>query len=254
MSANKGLLLSVVVLASLAGAQVSAEGPVSDTSTPIIHTGQPTDDTTTPNVTPIPETSITDVETPSIDTDVTTPEIPINPDQGTNTDNGEIAKPTTPEKQNVPGEEGTPNMDNQIPSKPNEDKEAEKPTPPLSDNQNKQTTPSTNISVQDGNKESGVIVPRPTNPVLTDTGENIVSTQDGNLVLENGSMITPESIGGRTNADKTITIKNSDGKEVNLPNTNTVNSIILSGIGVLLLSLLALFSYFGYSDKTKSNG
>lgn len=263
MSSKKGLLLSVVVLASLAGAQVSAEGAVSDTSTPIINTGQPTDDTTTPNVTPTPETPSTDVETPS--TDVTTPETPVNPDQGTNTDTGETTNPTTPEKPNIPGEEGTPNTDNQNPSKPSEGKEEEKPTNPSTDgkgettpstdgNQNKPSTPSTDGSKPNENNKPEVIVPRTTNPVVTETGDNIVGTQNGYLVLDNGVYITPESIGGRTNSDNTVTVKNESGKEVTLPSTNTVNSSILTGIGEAILSLLVLFSYFGYSDKTKSRG
>lgn len=265
MSSKKGLLISVVILACLAGTQVSAEGAVSDTSTPIINKSQPTYDTTTPNVTPTPETPTTDVETPS--TDVTTPETPVNPDQGSDTDSLET---TIPEKPNVPGEEGTPNTGITNPSNPNEGKENPtnpsnydkdntttstedkyKPSNPSSSNQDQSitpTTPSTDIGVTE------VIIPRPTSPVVTETGENIVFTQNGFLVLDNGTVITPESIGGRINSNNTITVKDVNGKELNLPSTNTIASSILSSIGGLIFTLVVLFGYYNYSDKTKNGG
>ena len=41
-------------------------------------------------------------------------------------------------------------------------------------------------------------------PVETNTGASIVSTQNGNVVLSNGSVVAPEEIGGTVNEDKTI--------------------------------------------------
>ena len=43
-------------------------------------------------------------------------------------------------------------------------------------------------------------------PVETNTGASIVSTQNGNIVLSNGSVVAPEEVGGTVNEDKTISV------------------------------------------------
>ena len=77
-------------------------------------------------------------------------------------------------------------------------------------------------------------------PVQTSTGDSIVSTQNGNLVLENGSVVAPEALGAVTNEDKTISVSTSDGKMVTLPNTGTEKSF-LAAIGGLLLTAVSYF-------------
>ena len=54
-------------------------------------------------------------------------------------------------------------------------------------------------------------------PVETNTGASIVSTQNGNLVLSNGSVVAPEEVGGTVNEDKTISVTDKDGKLKTLP-------------------------------------
>ena len=77
-------------------------------------------------------------------------------------------------------------------------------------------------------------------PVQTSTGDSIVNTQNGNLVLEDGSVVAPEALGGVTNEDKTISVSTADGKMVTLPNTGTEQSF-LAAIGGMLLTAVGYF-------------
>ena len=77
-------------------------------------------------------------------------------------------------------------------------------------------------------------------PVETNTGASIVSTQNGNIVLSNGSVVAPEEVGGTVNEDKTISVTDKDGKLKTLPNTGTAESI-LGTIGAMLLTAVGYF-------------
>ena len=77
-------------------------------------------------------------------------------------------------------------------------------------------------------------------PVQTSTGDSIVSTQNGNLVLEDGSVVAPEALGAVTNEDKTISVSTADGKMVTLPNTGTEQSFLAS-IGGMLITAVGYF-------------
>ena len=77
-------------------------------------------------------------------------------------------------------------------------------------------------------------------PVQTSTGDSIVSTKDGNLVLSDGSVVAPEALGAVTNEDKTISVSTADGKMVTLPNTGTEQSF-LAAIGGMLLTAVGYF-------------
>ena len=77
-------------------------------------------------------------------------------------------------------------------------------------------------------------------PVQTSTGNSIVSTKDGNLVLEDGSVVAPEALGAVTNEDKIISVSTADGKMVTLPNTGTEQSFP-AVIGGMLLTAVGYF-------------
>ena len=77
-------------------------------------------------------------------------------------------------------------------------------------------------------------------PVETNTGVAIVSTQNGNVVLSDGSVVAPEEVGGTVNEDKTISVTDKDGKLKTLPNTGTTESI-LGVIGSMLLTAVGYF-------------
>lgn len=81
----------------------------------------------------------------------------------------------------------------------------------------------------------------PSAPVQTNTGASIVSTQNGQLILSDGSTVAPETIGAVTNADKTITVTKTDGTKATLPHTGEASSI-LSVLGVALLGLVGLMT------------
>ena len=77
-------------------------------------------------------------------------------------------------------------------------------------------------------------------PVETNTGASIVSTQGGNVVLSDGSVVAPEEVGGTVNEDKTISVTDREGKLKTLPNTGTAKSI-LSIIGGMLMTAVGYF-------------
>ena len=77
-------------------------------------------------------------------------------------------------------------------------------------------------------------------PIETNTGAAIVSTQNGNVVLSDGSVVAPEEVGGTVNEDKTISVTDKDGKLKTLPNTGTTESI-LGVIGSMLLTAVGYF-------------
>ena len=77
-------------------------------------------------------------------------------------------------------------------------------------------------------------------PVETNTGASIVSTQNGNVVLSNGSVVAPEEIGGTVNEDKTISVTDKEGKLKTLPNTGTAESI-MGTIGAMLFAAVVYF-------------
>ena len=77
-------------------------------------------------------------------------------------------------------------------------------------------------------------------PVETNTGASIVSTENGNVVLSDGSVVAPEALGAVTNEDKTISVSTADGKMVTLPNTGTEQSFLAS-IGGMLITAVGYF-------------
>ncbi|MCD3445415.1 LPXTG cell wall anchor domain-containing protein [Streptococcus equi] len=74
-------------------------------------------------------------------------------------------------------------------------------------------------------------------PVYTNTGATIVSTQEGKVVLSDGSMVAPESVGAVTNTDNTITITKADGTKATLPHTGDSATGLLSFAGIFLLGI-----------------
>ena len=81
----------------------------------------------------------------------------------------------------------------------------------------------------------------PSAPVQTETGASIVSTQNGNVVLSDGSVVAPEAVGGTVNEDKTISVTDKDGKLKTLPNTGLKESILLTFAGFGLLAIVMSF-------------
>lgn len=78
-------------------------------------------------------------------------------------------------------------------------------------------------------------------PVYTNTGATIVSTQNGSVVLADGTITSPESIGATTNSDGTISVTTATGESTTLPMTGDENTTLLSILGSALAAIGGLF-------------
>ena len=78
-------------------------------------------------------------------------------------------------------------------------------------------------------------------PVYTNTGATIVSTQNGSVVLADGTITTPEAIGATANSDGTISVTTVTGESTTLPMTGDTNTTILSILGSALAAIGGFF-------------
>ena len=169
--------------------------------------------------------SNTGVATPTTPTP-TVPEVPAEP-----------TTPATPETPATPA----PTADS---STQPADKPTEKPEDPASATdkgtseapQNPET-PAVNVNGQP------VVTVTPTAPVITAAGQTIVSTQNSQIVIANTdgttSVVAPETVGFKVNADGTLTGKDAKGKEVTLPKTGEASTVILTLAGTFFLATAA---------------
>lgn len=151
------------------------------------------------------------------------------------------AEPTTPETPATPA----PTADSS--TKPAE-KPADKPEDPASATdkgtseapQNPET-PAVNVNGQP------VVTVTPTAPVITAAGQTIVSTQNSQIVIANTdgttSVVAPEAVGFKVNADGTLTGKDAKGKEVTLPKTGEASTVILTLAGTFFLAAAAFLGF-----------
>ena len=169
-----------------------------------------------------------------------------------NDSNTGAATPTTPTAPEVPAEPTTPATP-ETPATPAPtadsstkpaDKPTEKPEDPASATdkgtseapQNPET-PAVNVNGQP------VVTVTPTAPVITAAGQTIVSTQNSQIVIANTdgttSVVAPETVGFKVNADGTLTGKDAKGKEVTLPKTGEASTVILTMAGTFFLAAAA---------------
>ena len=146
------------------------------------------------------------------------------------------AEPTTPATPEAPA---TP-----APTADSSTKPADKPEDPASATdkgtseapQNSET-PAVNVNGQP------VVTVTPTAPVITAAGQTIVSTQNSQIVIANTdgttSVVAPETVGFKVNADGTLTGKDAKGKEVTLPKTGESSTVILTLAGTFFLAAAA---------------
>ncbi len=200
------------------------ETPTETPSTPEDNTVVPTD----PNVT-VPSTSEPAETTPS--TEVTQPsDTTVTPTDGT-------TEPTTPTEPTEPSSDGDGTVT--VPTV-NGGTTTLTPNPSVPTNNpavSAQTAVNAGASqVGTTSTVTGQVVSNvaPSAPVYTNTGYQIVSTQNGQVVLSDGSTVAPEAIGAVTNTDKTITITKADGTKATLPETGeAANFLAVVGTGLL---------------------
>ena len=245
---NKKQVLATLALSTIALAQagfVSADEvtPI-DSSAPTTEVVTPT----APSASTETEASAVQPTEPSVTpVDPTAPSAPQDKDNAESLDGVPADKPAASDKlqdkDNAESLDGVP-ADKPVASDKPQDKDnaesldgvpAEKPK--TTDEANEQgksqigtTSTSTGQVVHDVIKD----------PVETNTGVAIVSTQNGNVVLSDGSVVAPEEVGGTVNEDKTISVTDKEGKLKTLPNTGTAESI-LGTIGAMLLTAVGYF-------------
>ena len=155
-----------------------------------------------------------------------------------NDSNTGVATPTTPTPA-TPEAPATP-----APTADSSTKPADKPEDPASvtdkgTNEAPQNpeTPAVNVNGQP------VVTVTPTAPVITAAGQTIVSTQNSQIVIANTdgttSVVAPEAVGFKVNADGTLTGKDAKGKEVTLPKTGESSTVILTLAGTFFLATAA---------------
>lgn len=200
------------------------ETPTETPSTPEDNTVVPTD----PNVT-VPSTSEPAETTPS--TEVT------QPSDTTVTPTDRTTEPTTPTEPTEPSSDGDGTVT--VPTV-NGGTTTLTPNPSVPTNNpavSAQTAVNAGASqVGTTSTVTGQVVSNvaPSAPVYTNTGYQIVSTQNGQVVLSDGSTVAPEAIGAVTNTDKTITVTKADGTKATLPETGeAANFLAVVGTGLL---------------------
>ena len=226
---NKKQVLATLALSTIVLAQA---GYVSADELAPIDSSAPTTEVVTPTA---PSTS-TETEAPAVQptepsvtpVDPTAPSAPQDKDNAESLDGVPADKPATPD-QSAPsdkpqGKDNAESLDGVPAEKPKTTDEANE----QGKSQIGTTSTSTGQVVHDVTKE----------PVETNTGASIVSTQNGNVVLSDGSVVAPEEVGGTVNEDKTISVTDSEGKLKTLPNTGAAESI-LGAIGAMLLTAVS---------------
>lgn len=263
-------LLSSALLASSA-AGVFADDLVSDgTSLPSTEQTQPS---TSTEVTP-PSSSEGTSDIPTVPVDPTTP----STDQGKDNAGENVTVPGSDSQgkdnagenvdpQPTPDNQGKDNAGEQV------DPNTGDTTVPTTDGGSAQVTPdktvptnNPSVSADTATKAgasqvgttstvTGQVVQNVTAqaPVVTNTGATIVSTKDGQLVLSDGSTVTPETVGATTNSDKTITVTKADGTKATLPETGDKARSLLSILGAGMLVIAGFLAQKMWSRKEKKN-
>lgn len=258
---KKKQVLTTLALSTIALAQagfvsadevtpIDSSAPTTEVVTPTApsastETEAPSNQSTEPSVTPVDSTAPSDKDNAG-SLDGVPADKPAPSDKAQDKDNaGSLDSVPTPsdkpqDKDNAGSLDGMP-ADKPVPSDKAQDKDnagsldgVPNEQPKTTDQANQQgksqigtTSTSTGQVVHDVTKA----------PIQTNTGASIVSTQNGNLVLEDGSVVAPETIGAVSNEDKTITVTKADGTKATLPYTGEIESS-LKAIGVGLLTVV----------------
>ena len=253
---NKKQVLATLALSTIALAQagfvsadevtpIDSSAPTTEVGTPTApsastETKAPSNQSTEPSVTPVDPTAPSDKDNAGSLDGVPT-DNPATSDKSQDKDNAGsldgVPTPSDKPQDNSGGLDGVPADKPEPSDKDNAGSLDGVPDeqPKTTDQANQQgksqigtTSTSTGQVVHDVTKE----------PVETNTGASIVSTQGGNVVLSDGSVVAPEEVGGTVNEDKTISVTDKDGKLKTLPNTGTAESI-LGAIGAMLLTAVS---------------
>ena len=218
-------LLTVSALALFKAGVISADEVVPvDPSAPSTEVVVPPTDSTTPAT----DTGSSDTGTtqPTVPVDSSTPTTPTEPSTPTDPSTSDPVVPTNPSTPGTSTEPSDNNGNNGNPTTP----EPEKPQP------NKPTpAPKTPAPMPEPNQTF--------DPFETNGGQTVVGTQNSQVVVQQAdgstNLVSAESIGGKTNADGTVTLTSASGEMKNLPETGE-EAFISSLLSLIGLSLLAV--------------
>ena len=192
--------------------------------------------------TPIAETSKNSASTSTSDSSTPATDTPSAPEAPKVDDKGKDG--TSKEEQKSPETPVTPPADSNAEQgkdkgKPDTGVATEKPKPAVEVPKQNNDTVDSGTVLQPQESSTPTVTPSVEEPVVTDQGYKIVDVSKSTLTLENADgthvKVQPELIGGVTNGDGTVTIKNSKGGLETLPETGVVESMLLTLIGFLLL-------------------
>ena len=226
------LLFTVALITSPSVFADEAQPTTTGTTTPVVDTNAPSNFTlengsNSGSVTPsVDTTDNSTTEKPKVDTTVgnSTTEKPQGKDNAGSLDGVPTDKPVTPDTSSTTdkpqGKDNAGSLDGVPAEKPKTTDEANE----QGKSQIGTTSTSTGQTVQDVTAQ---------NPVKTNTGAQIVSTRDGQVILSDGTVTSPEAIGAKTNADKTITVTKEDGSTVTLPHTGDKNTVAFGILGAM---------------------
>lgn len=216
---KKKQLLSALALSTLALAQA---GFVSADEVTPVDPSAPSTEVVTPAETEAPAVQPTEPSVTPVDP--TTPDKAQGKDNAGSLDGVPTDKPVTPDTSSTTdkpqGKDNAGSLDGVPAEKPKTTDEANE----QGKSQIGTTSTSTGQTVQDVTEQ---------NPVRTNTGAQIVSTRDGQVILSDGTVTSPEAIGAKTNADKTITVTKEDGSTVTLPHTGDKNTVAFGILGAM---------------------
>lgn len=226
------LLFTVALITSPSVFADEAQPTTTGTTTPVVDTNTPSNFTlengsNSGSVTPsVDTTDNSTTEKPKVDTTVgnSTTDKPQGKDNAGSLDGVPTDKPVTPDTSSTTdkpqGKDNAGSLDGVPAEKPKTTDEANE----QGKSQIGTTSTSTGQTVQDVTEQ---------NPVRTNTGAQIVSTRDGQVILSDGTVTSPEAIGAKTNADKTITVTKEDGSTVTLPHTGDKNPVAFGILGAM---------------------
>ena len=280
---NDSSISKTMAIAFVASALWSASAVASADSTSLTSNQSSTTEVSPSSDTPIAETpknsassSTSDSSTPATDTP-SVPEALKVDDKGKDGASEENPKspetPVTPPASDTPsapeapkGKDGASEENPKSPEtpgtsdsnvEPGKEKEnpdtagvvTEKPKPAVEVPKQNNGTVDSGTVLQPQKSSTPTVTPSVEEPVITDQGYKIVDVAKSTLTLENADgtqvKVNPELIGGVTNDDGTVTIKNSKGGIETLPETGVVESMFLTLIGFLLL-------FFGFKLLSKN--
>lgn len=277
---KKSSLIALVTISTLIlnQATVLADDttvPVDPTATVAVKPSVPPTEPTPSPVNPTDKTTSTDIVTPNNPTDPTTPgETPTVTPSGEEPTSPSTTNPSTTTPTTDPSTTpGTTEPTNPTPSTPEPKAEEPSTTDPASKVDEPKTTvptinggtatvtPNPNVPTNNPNvsaqtaanagasqvgttsQVTGQIVSNVSaqEPVYTNTGYQIVSTQNSQVVVAyaDGSTdtVAPETIGATVNEDKTISVQTASGEMKTLPSTGEKGGLLASLSGVILLAL-----------------